>query len=508
MLLTDERISALGRHADIITAVTDRINNILKRPLHDAQVQVAKDYFVKGNRVCMSQWGRNGGKTEGILYIANVAAMLTDNFWTMIVCPTIKQGKKIYWNKKRLQNYPPPQFVKEYGTTDLKIEYKNGSLVTIEGCENYENLRGAKPNLVIYDEFQLHSREFHLEVMEPNLVEESSALFIFGTPPKERSAYYVEFREELLKSIKEGDSSSSYHEFSAYVNPANSKEQLNKRRTKLIASGNEVLWQREYEGKLVFGGADVVFPKWNPKVHRKTHKVLMSYLEKDQHKLKWYTICDPGTSSCFAVLFACYNPYTQQIFLLDEIYEKDRQRTDTRQIFDRIRKKEKELYPTSEQKDWIRIYDEAAAWFQREVIANYKHQYGRISLIPSLKQHNEKEDEISRIKMLMAEENSLHVSDRCYWWQWEIESFITDEKGNYPKLNDHLIDTTIYLMHHCLWKLIEKGETDIIPVTPLQTQASKVIDVAPNEWADNVVEDSLSGDNAYDRPRSILDDWF
>ena len=113
----------------------------------------------------------------------------------------------------------------------------------------------------------------------------------------------------------------------------------------LIESGNEVIWMREYEGKRAFGGEDVVFPKWMPVSsgeagHIRKHAVLLSYLEHDRSKLKRYTICDPGTSTCFAVLFICYNKFTQQIFILDEIYEKDRKRTDSGQMWERIRKKE------------------------------------------------------------------------------------------------------------------------------------------------------------------------
>ncbi len=472
-----------------MTEFYKRINEVHKRPLHDAQVKVLRDYFNNGIRVCQSQWSRNGGKTECALALANLACLLKDNFQAIIVCPELKQAKKIYWHKKRLQNYAPPQYIKDVSTTDLKVDFVNGSLITVDGCENYEALRGIKPDLVIYDEFQHHSKEFHLEVMQPNLLSKSTALFIFGTPPKDRSAYYVDFRHELLRAIEHGDKESSYYEFDARINPVNDPGELAKRRKALYDSGNEVIWQREYEGKLVFGGEDVVFPKWKPAQHVRIHRTVMSYLDHDKRKLKWLTICDPGTSTCFAVLFACYNPYTQQIFLLDEIYERDRARTDTRQIFDRIRKKEQELYPESQQTDWHRVYDEAAAWFQREVIANYKHQYSKINLSPTHKQKSDEETEISRVKMLMAEENSLTVSDRCYWLRWEIESYVTDENGKYPDKNNHLIDCFKYLMDATGWKLIERADpTQAIP--HMDPNSHSACD--PADWADNVVDASLN----------------
>jgi len=480
-----DSLALVERHAKIMNAMYDRMNNIHKRPLHEGQVQLAKDYFNRGMRVIMSQWGRSAGKTESGLFIACVAAMLNDNFIIYIITPERKQGREIYCASKRLPNYPPPEYVKDFNMTESRLNFNNGSFICVDGCENYNSHRGLKPNLVIYDEFQHHNREFHLEVMAPNLLAKQSSLIIYGTPPKARSAYYVEFWELLQKQIKEEEyPTRAYYEFKTEINPTIDKNELNRTRKDLIESDNEVIWYREYEGKLAFGGEDIVFPKWNPKNHCRSHKVLMSYLDHDKHKLKWFTICDPGTSSCFAVLFAVYNPYTQQIFILDEIYEKDRARTDTRQIWERIKKKEEELYPNAPPKTWRRIYDEAAAWFQREVQANYK-----ICLTPTQKFQSNEENDISRIKMLMANSGSLNVSDRCYWLRWELEAFITDEAGHYPDKHNHLIDCFKYLMNGSSWRLIEKGEADIMQ-GEVQI-APQVTDVKIEDWADNVVENSL-----------------
>jgi hypothetical protein len=480
----NDPFKVVGRHAEIMNAVYDRVNNVLKKPLHPSQVKLARDYFTRGMRIIMSQWGRSGGKTESALFIATVASLLNDNFITYIITPERKQGKEIYWASKRLQNYPPPQYIKDAKDTEVRLVFNNNSFICVDGCENYNSHRGLKPNLVIYDEFQNHNREFHLEVMAPNLLAKQSALIIYGTPPKSRSAYYVEFWEQLQKQIKEGDCTRSYHEVPTSANPTIEQAELMKVRKELIESGNEVIWYREYEGKMAFGGEDIVFPKWNPTVHCRTHKVVTSYLEHDRNKLKWFTICDPGSSTCFAVLFAAYNPYTQQIFILDEIYEKDRKRTDTRQIWERIQKKEEELYPGAPHKAWKRVYDEAAAWFANEVQSNYK-----IGLVPSNKHATDKETDISRIKMLMSHSGALTVSDRCYWLRWEIESYITNEEGKYPDKNDHLIDTFKYLMQTCSWKLMEKGDSDLVPT--VNKIKNDVMSIEPADWADDVVENSL-----------------
>lgn len=498
--ISEEELRLVGRQAEIMSAFYDRIDNVIKKPLHAGQVKIAKDYFTRGMKVIQSQWGRSGGKTEAAIFIATVACALNDNFICYIITPERKQGKEIYWASKRLQDYPPPELIESCKDSELRMVFKNGSFICIDGCENYNAHRGLKPNLVIYDEFQNHSKEFHLEVMAPNLLAKQSSLIIFGTPPKQRSSFYVEFREDLLKRIEAGSVTRAYYEFKSEINPILDKEELANVRKELIESGNDVIWYREYEGRLAFGGEDVVFPKWSPQVHCRTHRTAMSYLEHDTHKLKWFTVCDPGTSSCFGVLFAAYNPTTQQIFILDEIYERDRKKTHSSAIWDRIRKKEKDLNPKAGLRDWYRVYDEQAAWFGREISANYQ-----VGMIPTQKYSNKEEDGISKAKLLMSHPGSLIVSDRCYWLRWEIESYITDDNGEYVDKNNHLLDCLRYLIHASNWKMIERADRSLgyseyrdeeIP-TPKQNI---------NEWADNVVENSLTGELDY--ARSPYSDFF
>jgi len=200
--------------------------------------------------------------------------------------------------------------------SQITLNFKGDSFICIEGCENYKARRGIKPDLVIYDEFQDHSKEFDVEVMRPNLLAKRSALIVTGTPPKNEHVYYYEFKKEIKKAIERGDTSRLYMELPTSVNPAIDKEELERIRTQLIESDNEAIWRREYLGQDCFGGAEAIFPTWNPNIHWKPHDVIMPALEKDRHKLKWITVADPGTATCFAVLFGAYNPYTSQLFLL------------------------------------------------------------------------------------------------------------------------------------------------------------------------------------------------
>ena len=473
--------------------------------LHPGQVRVAKDLFVSGKRVVMSQWGRSGGKTFLICFLAWVYAKLNPGAQILIVCPQRKQGKDIYWASGRMQNFGPESWIDIAKDSEIRLCFKNGSVVTIDGCENYKALRGLKPNLVFYDEFQDHSREFHLEVMAPNLTAKKASLFIFGTPPP-KDCYYVEFHKQLMVEIEEGDDTRAYYEFPSEINPTLDKTELEKVKARLIRAGDEKIWLREYEGKLIFGGEGAIFSHFSRAKHVKSHKVLLSVLERDQKSLKWFSVFDPGSTTCFAVLFAAYNPYTSQLFILDEIYETNWRNTDAVGMFKRTVEKEKELYPLHPAKTWKRIYDEAASWFY---INTHKFYRGDPNFYMSPCEKNKekgfssKERDCSLIKQIFASDNVIFVSDRCKKFPWEIENYVLDEDGDYPKDHDHLLDCLTYLLKACNFKFIDDVPADeaLAALNRDNPQAApkKLQKLRDNsEWSDNVLDDSLSVINVWD----------
>lgn len=485
----------LVRHKEFMLKLYDRINNFHKRPLHQGQIKISKALFNQHKRVIQAQFGRSCGKTEAILFITWVYANLNDNSQILIVTPQRKQGKDIYWASGRITNYGPQEYVTQHKESELRVMFDNGSIITIDGCENYEALRGIKPNLVCYDEFQHHSKEFDVEVMQPNLVAKAASLIVMGTPPK-RDCYYCEFRERLMEEIEDGDNTRLYLELPSSCNPALDKAELEKTKARLFKQGDQNVWYREYEGKLIFGGEDAVFPTWDRRVHIRPHSLIMKAIEKDRHKMRWYTIFDPGTTTVFAILFAAYNPYTSQMFILDEIYESDRKFTDTFTMWHRAMEKEKELFSDAQPRTWIRVYDEAAAWFAREVQSNYRE-----TLTPTDKKHNKKEDVISILKGMLAEDSAFIVSDRLAKLPWEIENFVTDDKGRLPDDHDHLLDCVCYLLVHSGFKFVEKADPQRLIITDATVgRFHKFTHNQPLEgWADTVTETSLEGD---------FDDYF
>lgn len=466
-----------------------KINNVHKRPLHHGQISVARALFRDRKTIIQAQLGRNVGKSECALYCAWVYALTNPGSQIYIICPQRKQGKEIYWASGRLKYYGPQEYLEgEPKESELRLEFKNRSFICVEGAENYPALRGIKPDLVIYDEFQDHIKEFDVEVMRPNLIAKRASLLVFGTPPK-RDGYYYEFKKALLKQIADGDDTRYYLQLPTSTNPNINREELQKIKVNLIAQGDEAVWKREYLAEDCIGGAEMVFPLWSRERHVKAHSFLMATLQRQKGECRFAWIADPGSTSTFGCLFVCYNPYTCQYFILDEIYEQDRRRTDTKSIWDVARLKMKDLY----QGEWRKVADEAAAWFRHEMSANFS-----ISIAPTRKKKNKRDDAISIFKMLMAQDDMFFVSDRCKKFIWELENYVTDDAGNLPDTDDHLMDCVFYSAPALNIKVKEKvrmGET-----RPLYLNSDrrgikvKTLPMKDADWGEDVFVDSLSYD--------------
>lgn len=386
----------------------------------------------------MSQWGRSAGKSEGNIDLVWFCCGLIPNFLAYIICPERKQGKEIYWAPKRLQNAGPHKYIHQFKDSELRAEFSNGSFVVIDGCDNVDALRGIKPNLVIYDEFQMHPSAFNEEVMRPNLSAKNATLVITMTPPRSRKAYSVTYREEVLEAIKAGDKEYFYFEFPSEVNPSIDREFLRKEKQRLYRLGEygEAVWAREYLGRQVYATAGAVFPMFSRSRHIYPHDVLMSMIKRDLNRMSFWHITDPGTTSCHATLFIGFNNYTGQVFCLDEIYEKDRFETSTGKLYPRIQGSREEI---NSEAAWKGGYDPAAVWFANEV----QDKFGEV-LEPAQKRKGDKQEQVDAIKDLLLNDNLL-LSDRCENLANELEEAQTDEDGDIVGgIPDHLFDDLRY----------------------------------------------------------------
>ncbi len=380
------------------------------------------------------------------LYILFRWAMTTPNAQFYYVAPYYNQASELIWKPGRLHNFLGPhvdKYVADFHETDKRVIFKNGSFIKLVGSDNYEAGRGFNPNGAVYDEFKDHDYRFH-QGFSDNLLAKKAPLFIVGTPPELFDHFFVRTEEEFKL-----DPRGAYFKRPTWSNPYIDKEELELEKQAAINKGEWAKYMREIEAEIVPGGANAIFPMLEiPRYdemgkfvgnsrHVHKHSDLIEEISKYPKDWKFYASYDPGSSNCFAALFAGVNTFSKKIIILDEIYEKRKMEMSTRKIYPRAKKIMNEISP---QYNWYQTYDNAATWFYNEVMAEYRE-----AMTPCSKDINKKEEKLSVMKDFLLE-NLFIISDRCMGLISEMSTYATDEEGRIPKKNDHAIDAARYLM--------------------------------------------------------------
>lgn len=403
---------------------------------HEAQAHIIHHLFYLKKRRLFLEWGRKGGKSETEYAILWLWALLFPGSSCYYIAPFMKQAKEIAWAPQRLQNFGPKHYlIGPPNNTELRINFANGSFIKLDGSENYEAYRGITPDIVIYDEFKDFRPEFHV-AMEPNLAAKKAPLIVAGTAPETEDDKYFSLADEVAADLD------GFHlRIPSWMNPHLDKEWLRKTKDMLYKRGEGHIWEREYGAKRVFGGPASIFPMYSDSmVH--PHARLMEKIHKDRRKLQWYITADPGNMSVFAVLFTAVNPYTRDVYHLDELYITEQMLTSTSKVIPEIKTIRDGLFPDWEAMDddpWCLTSDEAEAWFITEALSDFD-----LNFMPTRKSLHDKEEGLSLIKDQMLSEK-VFISDRCQKTKWEVQNYTRDKNGKPPKKNDHLIDCWRYL---------------------------------------------------------------
>jgi len=405
---------------------------------HTGQLSIGKKLVSGDTQTLFIQCGRKWGKTEFAVYMLWRHALLNPGSACYYVAPTMTHGRKLIWTDPRLTTFGSNKYIDRINSTEMIVRFKNGSFIQVLGSENYQAANGLRPGFLVYDEFCEFHHRFH-ETMNPNRMVYKCPLVIIGTPPMQDSLnreQYITFADEC-KDAKD----SFWISQDSYSNPHISADELDKERDKLLARGEDYIWYSQYMAKITAGGANVVFPMLDKARHVRPHKDVYNEIRRDLNKLEWYCVSDPGTTTVMAFLFVAVNPYNKRIYVMDEVYEKRPEHTSVRNIIPTVKKMTKELSPHSDfDEEWVKVYDEAAAWFSNEVMQQYGYYFQ-----PTNKVHNKKETGISLIKDILIHKAAV-ISDRCEKLVWEMENYVADEQGKFPKKHDHLIDCLRYFL--------------------------------------------------------------
>lgn len=428
---TIRQIEALQERAELLKAFRSHYQpHPMQERIHAA--------FRSGKVGVFARCGRQSGKTMSACELAWLTAQFSPGSVISIITPERKQAYKIYWKKGKLQKFGPSSWIKRVDNEHLTIYFHNGSYIELDGSDNIDSHRGDTKDLVILDEFKDIHPDFFEEVVEPMLLTTDGKVLIIGTPPKTPESHYSK-REEACKA----DPDWEVIHWTSYDSPYTNKKKLDKKKATLVALGMEDTFKREYLAEYTVGGKDSVFPMFSRSFHmRHDIETLHRYFHTRKSRLELYWVSDPATSSTFAALLIAYWREKGQIIVLDEIYEKDKNKTHVEAIVNQAMAKMAPFEPIVS--NWQAVYDDAEPWFAQQLL----HGHG-INSYPAGKQSVEKEEGIALMKTFFLAKNAVVVSQLCQNFAKELENYIMIVKGDqvvYPKINDHLIDCFRYFL--------------------------------------------------------------
>ena len=145
-------------------------------PLSKPQESIALD----SHRFICVVAGRRFGKTHlSIRQLCYHAKEPDRTVW--YVAPTYRQAKQIVWRKlkNRLQDL---KWAKRVNESELTIELKNGSIISLKGADNADSLRGVGLDYLVMDEFADIDPEAWYEVLRPTLADKQGGALFIGTP--------------------------------------------------------------------------------------------------------------------------------------------------------------------------------------------------------------------------------------------------------------------------------------------------------------------------------------
>ncbi len=419
--------------------------------LHSGQTIVYDQVFVERRKRIFAQCGRNWGKSVSDAKIIADYACLNPNSHCFIILPEKTQAKEIFWDSGLLKGMIPDKYILKNNAnknstlkSELRIHLTNGSFIKLLGADDPDSLRGIKPHFCIYDEY----RDFKGNVywsMEANLLGKNATLIITSTPP-DIAGHYSELRTHFLSEIQRGSKDYFYIELPTETNPHIDKQMLEDVKRRLIAHGQLRVWEREYMAKFIPGGVSSIFPMFAEKKDYiwKSDYLVEELVNAEKGVIDYYAMFDPASSSVFAVMLAAVNKYTGQVFILDEVYERDRTKTSSIDVWKRVNEL-KQRYQKNLTK-WINVYDEHESWFSRDLDRYEILDLEGTSLEPTNKQSRQKEEDLAIVKDLMLLDNRFFISSRCPNLVDEIESYCTGKDGKIIKKKDHMLDNLRYLI--------------------------------------------------------------
>jgi len=130
---------------------------------------------------------RRAGKTVATLNHLQRDALTIPNSRFAYIAPTYKQSKNIAWDLLKYYARPIPGV--KFNEAELRVDYPNGSRITLYGADNPDSLRGLGLWGVGFDEYSQQPSNIFTEIIRPALADHKGYAIWIGTP-KGKNEFY------------------------------------------------------------------------------------------------------------------------------------------------------------------------------------------------------------------------------------------------------------------------------------------------------------------------------
>ncbi len=505
-ILTDERFAHLA-------TLLSSLNKNWKP--HPGQELVGKYIFHHGARRLFLENGRKWGKTEFCADLCWRLGNMIQNGQGYYFGAYQKSVREFLWAPQRIQNHGPRDYVSEIHKTEMRLTFKSGTFVKLDGADEFALSKGFNPDFVILDEFADYPEDFW-PAMSPNFASKDAIVVIISSPPwllenaPGEPVLFTRIADLWKKYMEEAHKAGKRSKY-IYVNQPSKTNEVNlppgfleQEKKELIAMGLEDIWIREYEARRVTGGGKRIIGTYDKERHMVSHDWLISNkIEKNRGILQFCTGVDPSQSA-FGVLNVAVNPYSKEVYFLDEILEKQEDETTEHILWPRIKAKEDELFPEEGQEvdseRWDRVCDEAAKWW---IVGCANDPQININFHATEKATHSIEFGLSLLRSIFRYDKA-YVSDRCQWLSYYLENWRRDKKGKIPDVGKDLIDCGRYILHRLGYYLTEEDKKGISKLHPREQRR---LLTTPEQDASEFMDDFLSNDPFHQRVTGG-DEWM
>ena len=139
---------------------------------------------------------RRAGKTVAAVHDLQRAALSSNVQRARLayIGPTYTQTKSVAWDYLLDAADPVMRFGAKTNSGELRVDYPNGSQVSLFGADNYNALRGLRLDGVVLDEFADFDPRAWSEVIRPALSDSRGFAVFIGTP-KGHNAFYDRWQQ-------------------------------------------------------------------------------------------------------------------------------------------------------------------------------------------------------------------------------------------------------------------------------------------------------------------------